>query len=188
MNRDSVPTERLAALRRAFDEGFAAPPQAPEESIESLLLIRVGGEALALRSVHITGLARIGRILPVPSRVPELLGIAGIRGALAPVFDLAALLGFPRGVAQPRWLALTRGETPAALALDQVEGQIKVARAALYGDQASPTRTYIREVARIGSALRAVADIPAVLEAISRRTGLIGPDRELAIQGVKTKE
>lgn len=178
MNGNTAATDQLAALRRSFDEAFAVPPRLREQGLEQLLLIRVAGEALALKTLHVTGLVRIGRILPIPSRIPELLGITGIRGTLAPVFDLAALLGFHPGGAQPRWLALTCGETQIALAFDQIEGQIAVSRASFYEHQASATREHIKEVARMEHAVRPVADIPAVVEAIRRRAGLINSDKE----------
>lgn len=101
MNGNTAATDQLAALRRSFDEAFAVPPRLREEGLEHLLLIRVAGEALALKTLHVTGLVRIGRILPIPSRIPELLGITGIRGTLVPVFDLAALLGFHPGERNP---------------------------------------------------------------------------------------
>ena len=168
----------LAALRHCFDEAFATPARLRDESLEPLLLIRAGGEAVALRSLHITGLARTGPIAPVPSRIPELLGITGIRGALVPVFDLAALLGFPLSGAQLRWLAFTGGETPVALAFDQIEGQAAVAGADIYNHQASAARALLKESARIEFNPRAVVDIPAVVETIRRRAGLIKPDKE----------
>ncbi|HUQ94027.1 MAG TPA: chemotaxis protein CheW [Bryobacteraceae bacterium] len=168
---------RLAAMRRAFDGAFAAPARLHEADLEPLLLIRAGGEALALRSLHIARLARTGRILPVPSRIPELLGITGIRGTLTAVFDLAALLGFSSGGAQPLWLALTRDETPVALAFDQVEGQIAAPRTSLY-EQPSAACEHIRQVAHIEPTARAVADIPAIVETLRRRAGLINPDKE----------
>ncbi len=178
MNGNTATTDQLAALRHSFDEAFAIPPQLREEGLEQLLLIRVAGEALALKTLQVTGLARIGRILPIPSRIPELLGITGIRGTLAPVFDLAALLGFHSGGTQPRWLALTRGETQIALVFDQIEGQIAVSRTSLYEHQASSARQHIKEVARMEDEVRAVVDIPAVVEAIRRRAGLIDSDKE----------
>ena len=178
MNGNTATTDQLAALRHSFDEAFAVPPQLREEGLEQLLLIRVAGEALALKTLQVTGLARIGRILPIPSRIPELLGITGIRGTLAPVFDLAALLGFHPGGAQPRWLALTCGETQIALAFDQIEGQIAVSRTSLYEHQASSAREHIKEVARMDHAVHAVADIPAIVEAIRRRAGLINSNKE----------
>jgi len=165
--------DQLAALRSSFDEGFAVPPKVREEGIEPLILVRVAGEALALKSIHITGLARIGRILPIPSPISELLGISGIRGVLAPVFDLAALLGFHPGGAQPLWLALTRGETQIALAFEEIEGHVAVSRASFYEDLASPARGHIRETARIDRAVRGVADIPGIVEAVRRRAGLV---------------
>ena len=171
-------TERLAELRGGFDAAFAAPPPRHAEDSEALILIQAAGEALALNTRHIAGLARWRLILPVPSRIPELLGIAGIRGTLTPVYDLAALLGFPSQRPEPRWLALTGQEMAAALAFNEFEGQVDVPRTCLYVDRASPAGRHMGTMARIGSSVRAVIDVPAILDAIRRQAGLTETDKE----------
>jgi purine-binding chemotaxis protein CheW len=175
---NGVVTGQLSALHRAFDESFAVLPPPKSEDLESILLIRAGGEPVVLRSLAIDGLAKSGRVLPVPGRVPELMGITGIRAALAPVFSLAALLGFASGRAECRWLALTRGETPLALAFDAIEGQIVLPRADFHDCRDSSSREHIKQLVRIDSTLWPVADVAAIVETIRGRAGLIDADKE----------
>src|ERR1019366_8843948 len=80
----------LGEVRPAFDRSFSAPPPSRAAETQSLIVIRLAGETLVLRAGDITGIARRRRLVPLPSRTPELLGLAGIRGALVPVFNLAA--------------------------------------------------------------------------------------------------
>jgi chemotaxis signal transduction protein len=168
----------LAELRRAFDESFAAPLRFRPPAGVSLLAIRAAGEALALRASRIGEIVARRSILPVPSRVPEMLGVLAVRGALAPVYDLAALLGLPSHEQERRWIALASHGTPVGLAFDELEGQIEVAAASLCPEQAAAARPLLPEVVRIGSGARAVVDLPALLETIERRAGLAGPAKE----------
>lgn len=184
MSSDSTgATDRLKALRRSFDEAFAVPPRLDAEGRESMLLIRAAGEALAFRSLDIAVLARMERLLRVPSRIPELLGVAANRSNLVPVFSLAALLGLDAGSGQTKWIAVARGEPVIALAFDQIEAQADVRHGTLRhrnasADQSCPGSEYIQQLLRIGSVLRAVPDIPAIAEAIRRRAGLINQEKE----------
>lgn len=171
--------EAVAALRLAFDETFAQPIHHPDkENLEAMLLIRAAGEAFALRSLQIGRLARIGLVVPIPSRIRELLGICAIRGTLTPVFDLAALLGFDAGNARPSWTVLTRGDSPVAFAFDQFEGQVEIRRNSLHRHQDMQARPHVSEVLRIDGGIRDVIDIPALLETIRQRARVINPEKE----------
>lgn len=160
-----VGQEYLLELRRAFDQSFAAPAGRPSESLLSLIAIQVGGEAVAIRADQITGIARCRQIVPLPSRIPESLGITGIRGVLVPVFSLAALLGKTRGE-ECSWMALTQPEAPVALAFDEFESQLEVRRTSCYEDESTGQRRHVRQLVRVGASIRPVIDIPSVLEAI----------------------
>jgi chemotaxis signal transduction protein len=173
MNSATGP-EVLNQLRRAFDEAFAAPAVHPAEDLTTLIAIRVAGQAYALRATEITALAKRSRIVPVPSRVPELLGLAGIRGAPVPVYDLAALLGLSRN-GEPQWLALTHREAQLALAVDEIEGLVEIRKTNLFTDDTSPSGGHARQLARIGADTRAVVDITAVMETIRQHAGLSVP-------------
>ena len=109
---------RVAELRRLFDESFAAPPQRHDAALEQMLAITLQGERYAIRVSEISGLALPkGKVLPVPSSVPELLGLTGVRGTVVPVFSLALLLGLGQSASasaedtelgEPRWLVFSR--------------------------------------------------------------------------------
>jgi chemotaxis signal transduction protein len=115
---------RLKELRESFDRSFREPVAVEREPALELLAIRIGREPFALRLAEI-GALEAGRIVTsVPSRHPELLGIAGLRGAVVAVFDLASLLELPRAEA-PRWLVLAKG-APLAFAFGVFEGQLSV--------------------------------------------------------------
>src|SRR4051812_7736160 len=82
-------------LKRAFDGSFAAAPQRRDADTEDFLAIRLGCDPYALRLREIGGLFADRRISALPSGIVELLGIAGFRGTILPVYDLRMLLGYP---------------------------------------------------------------------------------------------
>jgi chemotaxis signal transduction protein len=133
---------RLRALRGEFDQSFARPRKARDTSGTDFLLIRVAGEPHALRLAEVAALEADRAITPVPSEAPALLGVAGLRGTLVAVFDLAQLLGLPapsavsKGAAgkaapaAPRWLVLVKGSL-VAMAFGEFEGQQRLGAEAL---------------------------------------------------------
>jgi hypothetical protein len=93
---------RAAELRAVFDHGFAAPPPPLAPPQLDLLAIRCADHGFALRLSEVVAVYTERKIVPVPSPVPELLGLVGVRGLVAPVYDLRSLLGYGTGAA-PRW-------------------------------------------------------------------------------------
>ncbi|HMJ13404.1 MAG TPA: chemotaxis protein CheW, partial [Polyangiaceae bacterium] len=98
MNGTSNDLEAVRAeLRRAFDQGFREPAAASQVAEhEDMLAIQVGGDAYALRLAEVMGLHSALHLTKVPSAIPEFLGLLGVRGLLAAVYDLGPLLGYPR--------------------------------------------------------------------------------------------
>jgi chemotaxis signal transduction protein len=165
----SVERESVTELRRAFDQTFAAPPAAGTEGVERLIVIRLSGESFVLRADQTTGLFKARRIVPIPSRIPELLGLAGIRGTVVPVFDLSAILQLQSRGSIPVWLVLAGRDLPIALAFDELERQVELSRASLYADESPVPRRHVQLLARIGSSAHPVIDIPSILEEIRRK-------------------
>lgn len=85
-------TERLAALRSAFDESFARAPQEPAET-RDLLVLSAGGERFALPLEGLAGVELTPPLTPLPSPRRALLGLSNCRGRIVPVFSLAQLMG-----------------------------------------------------------------------------------------------
>lgn len=170
--------ERFADMRRAFDQSFAVPHIGQSESLERIIRIRLAGERFVIRTGHIVGLAKAKRIVPLPSRVPEMLGLAGIRGTLVPVFDLAGLLKLKSRASTPSWLALINCEVCIALGFDEFHGQEDLTPASLYADESHIPRRHVQLLARIGSSVQPVIDVPSILEVIRKNAGLSGPGKE----------
>lgn len=171
MNSLSPVSEKAVELRRAFDQARAVPfSSGKEDQTEDLLAIRVSRDAYAIKVGEITGLATARQIVPIPSPIPELLGLASIRGGLVPVYNLHGLLGYSAQVEQMSWLALCGTENPFALGFSDLEGYLRVPLKQLYPvEKEDAARTQVKEVARTTGAVRAVVSIPLLRETIQGR-------------------
>jgi len=151
-------------LRREFDDSFAASFRALGTDLEAILTIRVGDKPYALRLTELGGTAAGQRITPVPSPERALLGLAGIRGVVVPVFDLAVLLGEPEAKEPARWLALSTGQDAVAFAFAELEGHLQVSRGEL--DQVEhESERLIADVIRTSSGLRPILQMNALVDA-----------------------
>lgn len=164
--RDAL-SERAAELRAELDASFARPRELLRPETVALLAIRVGEDPYALRVADAHALLADRPIARLPTPVPELIGLCAIRGAIAPVYDLAALLGrtAPR-LSPPRWLVLAKHHALIALAFDALDAQLvvpatEIAASAGDGPQAGTVRVH--------GELRPLIRIASVLEAIERR-------------------
>jgi chemotaxis signal transduction protein len=171
---------KAAELRKIFDQARAAPFfSGAEEKTEELLAIRVSRDAYAIRVSEIAGLITDRRIVAFPSPVPELLGVAGIRGALVPVYSLAMLLGYNAETERTRWLALCEIEEPVALGFSDFEAYLRVPLAQLYeAEQRDVALTSAQHVVRAPDLIRAVVSIPLLRQAIRERCRNKGVPKE----------
>ena len=152
-----------AELARAFDASFADVPHAETRSFEDVLAIRLGEDPHALRLRHVAGLFARRTIVPLPSPLPELLGLVSIRAAIVPVYDLSALLGRPPR-AEPRWLVLA-AQAPIALGFDELEGYRRLGPEAFV---IAPSAGAL-ELVRTGDELRPLLNLPQIIESIVAR-------------------
>jgi hypothetical protein len=159
--------DRAAALREAFDRGFAEPRATETRGADHLLTLSIGGDPYALRMDEIASLAVDRRIRPLPGPIPELAGIAGLRGAILPVYDLARLLGYPVGGGL-RWLAVLSA-APVAMAFAAFEGYIVRPGGSIAFEAADGESRHVQTVARAADFVRPVISLGSVLEAIRRR-------------------
>ncbi len=177
VSRLTSEAEVLRDLRASFDQSFAARPSPDEEARVRLIMIRCGDQMFAIQADQIIGLAKSKRIVPVPSRIPELLGIAGIRGVLVPVFDLARYVGLESRAEGLHRLVLTQRDQPIVLAFDDFEGQVDVAKDAIFSEEQSVERGPGRVLARIGNTVCPLIDVAQIVEALRKRAGLAGTGR-----------
>jgi purine-binding chemotaxis protein CheW len=155
--------ERAAELRTDFDRSFAAPLRADTAQKLDLLAVRVGSECCAIRLSDITGLFADRKITRVPGSNAALLGIAGFRGAVLPVYSLRTLLG-RAGMQMPRWLVIAAA-APVALAFDVFEGHLRAAADAILPQQ-STMGGCAREFIRTADTVRSVLHLPSAIETL----------------------
>jgi chemotaxis signal transduction protein len=163
--------ERADELRQAFDRSFALAPQTGTDTtlVENLLAVRVGPLPYGLRLMEVSGLFVDRKVTWLPSAVPELLGIVGLRGALLPVYDLGMLLGCPRGAA-PRWLLVTAGMA-VGLAFDSFDGYLRVRPETIVPEvRGESGPRHVREVLQSEIA-RPIVHLPSVIQTIKSRGG-----------------
>ena len=153
-----------AMLAEAFDRAFAVAPAALAPDSIDLIGIRLGGDPFALRLADTTGMFSGRVITPMPSAVRELRGIAGIRGALVPVYDLAELLGRPPA-RHATWLVVAR-QAPVAFVFEVFERQIRLTADALAARENSQ---HVREVATADGIARPIIDLSSLVAAVGAR-------------------
>jgi chemotaxis signal transduction protein len=161
--------ETADELRQAFDRSFALARDTGTDTaiVRNLLAVRVGAHSYALRTAEVSGLFVDKKITWLPSPVSELLGIAGLRGSVLPVYDLGMLLGCPRSAA-PRWLLVTAA-SPVGLAFDGLDGFLSVRPEAIVPDVRPESRErHVREILHTEVA-RPIIHLPSVLETIRNR-------------------
>jgi chemotaxis signal transduction protein len=171
--RDARAGASAAELGRAFDGAFAEPLRAASDDRENLLGLRAGGVSYAVRLGEIAGLLRGLTIVPVPGPLPELLGVAGLRGGVVPIYSLRVLLGYPAAAESPGWIALAGGDAGVGLGFDEFEGYLRVARSEIAARGAEAARTHVGESVRVASALRGLVSVPSLVSAIRARVGAV---------------
>jgi chemotaxis signal transduction protein len=158
------------ALRRDFDDRFARPAASTMERWEDLLAIRAGPDPYALRLSEIGALHADMHIVPVPSPVAQLLGIVGVRGVMAPIYDLAALLHYPPAVS-PRWVVFAHAPQPVGFAFELLESHLRVSQTSLSDTESDVSHRevagrLIRGTVRVAGALRPLIHMASVVESI----------------------
>jgi purine-binding chemotaxis protein CheW len=148
-----------------------------------VLALRVGGDPYVVRLAEVQGVLAKQRIVPVPSPVPELLGIAGCRGAIVPVYSLRALLS-PGGAAGPQgelaaWVLLAGAPSPIGFAFDSFDGTLRVPPTDVAPGAARPH--HVHETLRVADGLRGIIDMRSIVERVQRGAAMLagaGGDKE----------
>jgi chemotaxis signal transduction protein len=176
--KSSVLEVRAAELRRSFDESFAAAAETVTADVEDLLGLRVGGDAYAVRLGEITALLPERKIVALPSPIPELLGLAGLRGGIVPVYSLRALLGYGAGTERTAWIILAGAEPLVGLAFDQFEGHLRIARSQIAVRSDAASRAHVAETAQVEGALRGLIGVRSMVATIQERVARLGNIKE----------
>jgi chemotaxis signal transduction protein len=156
--------QRAAELRRAFDHGFAEPPSTGKSAYHDLLAIRLDEQHFALHLSDIAGLFADKKITPVPGASGFLLGIAGFRGVIAPVYDLQRLLGCP-AVRNPRWLVMAASAS-VGFAFAAFDGLLRVPASAITPHQQEDAQGITSGVVQDTGVPRPIIELSRALKAI----------------------
>jgi purine-binding chemotaxis protein CheW len=131
--------------------------------------VRVAGDAYAIRLTEIGGLYADKRVIPLPTYAPNLLGVAGFRGQVVPVYDLAALLGYASRPAA-RWLVLAAGRDPVAFAFERFETQLMVSpESEIVSGGRQENRAHLRGAVQMRGVVRPIVHLQSVVEEIRKR-------------------
>jgi purine-binding chemotaxis protein CheW len=161
-------TERVLEMRRAFDGAFALPRAARATDVEQAVIVQAGAQLLACRIHEVTRFESDRKVIPLAG-LPGLVGVAGIRGKLVPVYDLATVIGAPAAGAT-RWLALCgEGET-IGLAFSRIDRFVRVPREDVYAIDEAAATSHVRQLLRAGTTAYHVLDVGSVLSAIRARS------------------
>ncbi len=177
MNRSM--SSRAEELRQAFDALFASPANLEMPEDAALLAIRVAGHPYAVRATGLAGVQLAGRIVPMLGRLPEMMGLVVLEGALVPVYGLAPLLSLGPSSRDSRWLLSCGSASALALAVDHFEGCLRVPESDVYrADGGASVREYIHEAVQTESGVRAIVDTALIVRAIERRATELETGRE----------
>jgi purine-binding chemotaxis protein CheW len=162
-------------LRAQFDALFAQPPRTETPETVELLALRLGGDGFAIRLTDTAGLFADHKITPVPGPVSEFHGLAGVRGTLVPVYDLASLMGYPRP-AQPRWLVTAR-QSVVGFVFDTFIGQLRVEATALAAHEGGASDK-VAQVVRTPAFSGPVIQLNSIIAALAKRAAQTVSQRE----------
>lgn len=160
-------TGKAARLRETFDRGFAEPPRTANGEHEDVLAIRIAGRPFALRARQLATIVKDKKIVPFPSTSSGLIGMAGVRAAIVPVYSLAALLGFSsNGDAGLKWLAMA-GTPAVGLAFEELVSFERIEKDdSGHGRNTTADAGFVHRVALIGGTVHGIIDVQAVVEHI----------------------
>lgn len=155
-------------MREAFDHGFARQVGELSPHWHDFLLVRLGALPHALPMAEISALQRMPPegITPVPGPLSALMGIAGHKGRILPVYDLTALLGLS-AARQAAWQVVTQ-DPPVILAIDEFERHVRCDAGAIARLSASESigQGHIEAHLHTASEQRPIVSIASVLDTI----------------------
>jgi purine-binding chemotaxis protein CheW len=174
---DALISKTALELQREFDSSFNRLPVSQNGEFVSLLAIRAGSNPYAVRLSAIAALHVDKHIVALPDAARELLGIAGFRGAIVPVYSLGLLLGHPVA-GRSRWVALTR-TIPVALAFEHLDAYLHVPKAAIVrSTEVGFPQRRVGDVVVHEGLVRPVVDVESILNSITSRGRPTSPQKE----------
>jgi chemotaxis signal transduction protein len=114
-----------AQLATAFDRSFSLPFMSPLQEQRDFLVLRLGTHWYALPVEELAGVQNKKTIQFLPEAPPHCLGLAGVRGRLVAIYDLAALLGSAPSD-RLSWFVQPKADPEIALLVPKAERYLRV--------------------------------------------------------------
>lgn len=167
---------RAAALRREFDSLFAEAQHEVAVEREGFLCLSVAQQQYAVRLAEVERVLSGKKVALMRATNPALLGVAGVRSTIVPVFDLRVLLGVERSGTSAKWMLLLRSTTGAVgIVFDRFDGYVQAPASGTddpaRGEQGAASAS---TVLRLESAEIPVLDLQAMIEALTVKHGAAG--------------
>jgi len=156
---------RAANLRRTFDQTFTKALATTGEELESVIAFSVGGDRFAVRLNEICGMAKSPKVVPVPNSTRALLGLAGIRGELLPIYCLCQLLDYTVSEETP-WLLVCGKPMRIGLGINEFFGCFRTPLTAFSPAHRPDGPIQLQEVVVIGSTVYTVISISSLTKLI----------------------
>jgi|SRR5580693_1083519 hypothetical protein len=147
--------ERVLALRRAFDDGFAKAAAPAARDPISLLVVRAGGLPQAVAISDLAGVVSCPALVPLPRQHASFLGLGAVAGRPMAAYALDALLGLARGDA-PRWLLIL--PTQVAIGVSAIIGHLQARPEDVRRDRA----LHVHPTVSVGETTYPLLDLPAL--------------------------
>lgn len=163
------------SLREAFDQSFAEAVAGERAEQLDFLAVRVAGDPYALRLSEIQSLHAGRSLVAAPSELPELLGMAGFRGVLTPVYDLARLLGYD-AASTPKWLVVVQHHSPVAFAFASFEAHLRVTQESV-SSAVQAEHAAARGAVQRGASALPLLHLPSLVAGIAQRIRTLGQHR-----------
>jgi len=119
--------EQCERLARAFDREFALPFASEHRELRDLIVTRLGTHWYALPVDELAGVHQKTTIRFLPDAPPQCRGLAGLRGRIAAVYDLGAVLGSPSPEISS-WIVQTKADPDVALLVPRADRYLRVPR------------------------------------------------------------
>jgi chemotaxis signal transduction protein len=167
---------KLRALRDAFDGSFAEASGGVRPAHVDFLALRIAGDPYAVRLSEIQSLQVSKTLVPAPSQVPALLGLAGFRGVLTPIYDLGQLLGYS-GEPSAKWLVVAQSASPIGFAFGAFDIHLRVTLDRISAAEDGVTAS-IRGAVLSDTGALPLLHLPSIVEGIAQRIKAFGSSQE----------
>ena len=169
------PSDKARVLAERFDQSFALPRSGAAPARQDFIAVRIRDDPHVLRLRQLAELRCGLAVTRLPGSPAELLGLANLKGAVVPVYDLGLLLGYPPGTMKADWYVLA-AMAPVAFAFDAFDGHLRLSGdISAVSDEGDDRRPYADQILRTADRVLPIIDLPSVAAFIARSTARTEP-------------